>query len=169
MHWCLSSHVCVQSLCISQPAWGLHQITTYTQGCSIQNHNQPTPYESKEREWDKRGVEEFKSLPLFRLVVAVVCCLVFPLWVNEHTSSENITTLSWFQAAVYTYTQIHKHAHTDRQRIMFTGTRLYVVSGRLTKHHSWPLLSSLIQWGGSEWDILIKRLSNFHHIPMLPL
>lgn len=106
--------------------------------------------ESKEREWDKRGVEEFKSLPLFRLVVAVVCCLVFPLWVNEHTSSENITTLSWFQAAVYTYTQIHKHAHTDRQRIMFTGTRLYVVSGRLTKHHSWPLLSSLIQWGGSE-------------------
>lgn len=56
---------------------------------SNSTHKKPQPtdivYRAKRervRRKQERGLKEYKSLPLFRLVVAVVCCMVFPLRVN---------------------------------------------------------------------------------------
>lgn len=70
------------------------------------NHNHPTAQQDQRVGRKKDGVlREHKSLSLFRLAVAVVCCLVFPLWVNNHTSSESKTTFLCFQQpCIHTYT-----------------------------------------------------------------
>lgn len=56
---------------------------THTRSFRIQKP-QPTDtiWRAKRENGRRGGLKKYKSLPLFRLVAAVVCCLVFPLWVN---------------------------------------------------------------------------------------
>ncbi len=72
-------------LCMSQPGMRFSPNHLNTEKVAeYKNHNQSTQHgEQRERMGEGRGeLKKYKSLPLFRLVAAVVCCLVFPLWVN---------------------------------------------------------------------------------------
>lgn len=81
------------------------------------NHKQQTSHgDQREKTMGTRGPEEDKSLPLFRLVVAVVCCLVFPFWLSNHTSLENKTIFSWLRClCTHIHTSMHRQTHTHKQ------------------------------------------------------
>lgn len=116
--------MCVCVCVFPSPAWGLHWYTTHTYTTlRYINRNQPTPYgewgwrvgRKRRRKWSGWSMNEYKSLPLFSLVVAVVCCLVFlPLWVNYHAvhlrkKQNHFLLVSWFHqlslyACIYTHT-----------------------------------------------------------------
>lgn len=68
--------------------------------------------ENRENQWEEKKLGG-KRLTLFRNA-CVVCCLVFLLWVTNHTSSENKTTFSWFQR-LSKHTCLRKYAHAGMQ------------------------------------------------------